>query len=45
MTIKGFVIKEKNKDNYYNGGKMGHKFGGFYGAKIYSKVARKMPLL
>jgi hypothetical protein len=37
MTIKGFVIKEKNKDYYYNGGKMGHKFSGFYGAKIYKR--------
>lgn len=43
MTVKGYIIKEVNKDNYYNGGKMGHKFSGFYGAKIYKshKVALK----
>lgn len=35
MTLKGYIIKEVNKDNYYCGCKMGHKFSGFYGAKIY----------
>lgn len=35
MPIKGYVIKEKDKNNYYCGSKMGHKFSGFYGAKIY----------
>lgn len=35
MTFKGYVIKEKDKDNYYRGSVMGHKFCGFYSAKIY----------
>ena len=35
MTFKGYIIKEKDKDNYYCGSVMGHKFSGFYGAKIY----------
>ena len=35
MAFKGYIIKEKNKDNYYRGSVMGHKFSGFYGAKIY----------
>lgn len=35
MTFKGYIIKEKNKDNYYRGSVMGYKFSGFYGAKIY----------
>ncbi len=33
--MKGYVIKEKDKNNYYRGCVMGHKFSGFYGAKIY----------
>ena len=43
MAFKGYVIKEKNKDNYYRGSVMGHKFSGFYGAKIYKshKLALK----
>lgn len=43
MTLKGYIIKEVNKDNYYCGCKMGHKFSGFYGAKIYKshKLALK----
>ena len=38
MTFKGYVIKEKDKDNYYRGSVMGHKFSGFYGAKIYKVI-------
>lgn len=34
MPIKGYLIRDKN-NNYYCGSKMGHKFSGFYGAKIY----------
>ena len=43
MTFKGYVIEEKDKDNYYRGSVMGHKFSGFYGAKIYKshKLALK----
>lgn len=43
MNMKGYVIKEKDKNNYYRGRVMGHKFSGFYGAKIYKsyKLALK----
>jgi hypothetical protein len=37
IFAKGWVVKEVGKNNYYTGCKMGYRFAGLYGAKIYQK--------
>lgn len=36
--MKGYIIKEVNKEKYYCGSGMGSPFSGFYGAKIYKSL-------
>lgn len=37
-VVKGYIIKEVNKEKYYCGSGMGSPFSGFYGAKIYKSL-------